>query len=146
MDSETNIVEVTMNNIAEHPQAICFINPKQEHYHKKVEWLKEQFDNGLKIKLLYLQGEKNQLQNYQNLTILYSRQCPWVPRFIEEVKPFLEQEQLNPTIIELKTAAQAQQAPSLYGVFNLIYNGKLLADRYISTTRFMNIVRKEIQA
>jgi len=28
-------------------------------------------------------------------------------------------------VIELKSAVQAQKAPSLYGVFNLIYDGKL---------------------
>ncbi|MCP4751421.1 MAG: hypothetical protein GY866_11040 [Proteobacteria bacterium] len=43
-----------------------------------------------------------------------------------------------------KNAEDAQKAPSLYGVFNLIYKGKLLADRNISITRFKNIVKKEI--
>ncbi len=55
---KTNIVKVTIDNITEHPQAICFINPKHELYHKKVRWLREQFKNGLVIKLLYLEGEK----------------------------------------------------------------------------------------
>jgi len=252
MNFETNIVEVTAENIADHPQAICFINPKHELYHKKIDWLNGQFEIGLKIKLLYLKGEKRpigfieytpgeycwrsvdakaymfihclwtngkkyqhqglgrrlidevekdakkmmgiavitsdksfmankeiflkhgyavvsesgkeqllakqfrngpspsindwqaELAKYNGLTIVFSQQCPWVARFVEEVKPTLEDLKLNPTIVELKTAAQAQKAPSLYGIFNLIYDGKLLADRYISTTRFLNIVRKEI--
>jgi hypothetical protein len=54
MNLKTRIVEVTVNNIAEHPQAICFINPKHEFFHKKVDWLKEQFEIGLQIKLLYI--------------------------------------------------------------------------------------------
>lgn len=249
----SRIVNITTDNIADHPQAICFINPKHELYPKKIEWLKKQFKKGLKIKLLYLENEKkpvgfieyvpgeqcwravnakgymfihclwtngkkhqhqglgtllikevekdakgtlgvavvtsdksfmaeraifekldyqmvaesgkdqllakqfkqgplpsinnwqNQLKKHQDLTIVYSRQCPWVPRFIEEVQPILKQKKLAPKVIELKTPAQAQKAPSLYGVFNLIYNGKLLADRYISTTRFKNIVNKEIK-
>jgi len=254
MNFKTNIVEVTADNIKEHPQAICFINPKHEFYHKKIDWLKEQFENGLRIKLLYLNGEKKpigfieyvpgehcwrsvnakgymfihciwtngkkhqhkglgsllikevekdardmlgvvlitsdksfmatkeiflkngykiisesgkdqlmakqfrngpfpsvnnwqgELTKYKGLSIVYSKQCPWVARFIEEAKPIFEDKKLQPTIIELKTAAQAQKAPSLYGVFNLIYNGKLLADRYISTTRFLNIAKKEIKS
>ncbi len=253
MTPQTTIVRVTRENLAEHPHAICFINPKHELYHKKVEWLGEQFDRGLVIKLLYIDGQKrpvgfieyvpgeqcwravdatgymfihclwingkaiqhqglgtqlirdverdaqemlgvavvtsdrsfmanrdifirngydvvtesgneqllvksfrngplpslllhqSRLEAYEGLTILYSKQCPWVARFIEEVKPILEQENLQPTITELTTPQQAQQAPSLYGVFNLIYNGKLLADRYISTTRFKNILKKEIK-
>ena len=247
-------VDVTTDNIADHPQVICFINPKHEFYHTKITWLRQRFKKGLKIKLLYLKGEKKpigfveyvpgehcwrsvsakgymfihclwthgkkhqhqglgtllikevekdakgmlgvavvtsdksfmvkraifekqgykllsesgkeqllvkqfkkgsmpsinnwqgQLKKHQGLTIIYSAQCPWVPRFIEEVKPILKQKKLNPKIVELKTAAQAQKAPSLYGVFNLIYNGKLLADRYISTTRFLNIVKKDIES
>lgn len=43
---------------ADTPGAICFINPKHEFYHKKVEWLNEQFEHGLKIKLLYLEEQK----------------------------------------------------------------------------------------
>lgn len=254
MNSKMNIIEVTTDNIKEHPQAICFINPKHEFYHKKIDWLKEQFANGLRIKLLYLEGEKrpigfieyvpgehcwravnakgylfihcvwtngkkyqhkglgsllikevekdardmlgvvvitsdksfmttkeifskngyriisesgkdqlmakqfrngplpsinnwqDELKKFKGLTIVYSKQCPWVARFIEEVKPIFKDKKLEPTIIELTTAAQAQKAPSLYGVFNLIYDGRLLADRYISTTRFLNISKKEIES
>ena len=89
---------------------------------------------------------QDELAKHKNLTIVYSKQCPWVARFIKDVKPILEKENLQPKVIELKTAAQAQKAPSLYGIFNLIYDGKLLADRYISTTRFQNIVNKEIKS
>ena len=35
MIPETNVVEVTADNISRHPQAICFINPKHEYYSKK---------------------------------------------------------------------------------------------------------------
>jgi hypothetical protein len=226
MNFNPTIVDVTSDNIDKHPQAICFINPKQETYHKKVEWLENQFANGLKIRLLYIENEKRpvgfieyvpgeycwravnakgymfihclwingkkyqhqglgsllikeaeydaynmmsesgkeqlmikqfkegllpsfnnwqkELATYKNLTIVYSKQCPWVPRFIEEVKPILEKEKLEPDIVEIENAEQAQKAPSLYGVFNLIYNGKLLSDRYISTTRFSNIIKKNV--
>ena len=47
-------------------------------------------------------------------------------------------------ITEIKTAKEAQQAPSGYGVYSLVYNGKLLSDHYISNTRFKNILKKEI--
>jgi hypothetical protein len=252
MNLKTTIIRVTEKNLAGHPQAICFINPKQESYPEKVNWLKQQFKIGLVIKLLYLEGEKKargfieyvpgefcwravnakgylfihclwtngkpyqhqglgtlliqeaekdgrdllgiavltsdhsfmanreiflkngysvvsesgkeqlllkrfregpgpsindrekELKKYRDLTILYSKQCPWVARFVREIGPILEKEKLNPAMIEIKTAEEAQQAPSLYGVFNLIYNGRLLADRYISARRFMNILEKEI--
>lgn len=253
MSPQTNIVEVTPDNLTQHPQAICFLNPKHDSYRKKIGWVEEQFDKGLKIKLLYLEGERrpigfteyvpgeycwrsvdakgymfihclllsgikyhnrgfgtqlirevekdaegmsgvavvtgdksftanknifiknnyaivsesgkdqllakrfnedplpsindweSQLEQYRGLAIVYSRQCPWVTKFIDEVGPILKEKDLNPQIVELKTAAEAQKAPSVYGIFSLIYNGKLLADRYISKTRFMDIIEKEIK-
>jgi len=247
------IIEVTEDNLFDHPGAICFINPKHELYDRKIHWLKEQFKVGLKIKLLYLEdvkkpvgfieyipgencwravnaegymfihclwtnGKKYQhqglgsmliheaekdtrgnagvcavtsdkgfmsskniflkngysalsdsgkeqlmvkqfkkrplpkinnwqdkLKEYQGFYMIYSRQCPWVARFIEEVKPVLREKNLEPKIIELKNHEDVQNGPSLYGAFNLIYNGRLFADRYISTTRFLNIVKKDIE-
>ncbi|MEZ5197460.1 MAG: YoaP domain-containing protein [Bacteroidales bacterium] len=43
----------------------------------------------------------------------------------------------------LKTAKEAQEAPSGYGTYSLVYKGKLLSDHYISNTRFKNILNKE---
>ncbi len=252
MIPEAKIVEVTAENLSEYPQAICFINPKHETHHLKVNWLEKQIKLGLRIKLLYVKDQKrpfgfveyvpgehcwrsvdargymflhclwtngkklqrqglgtvllkevekdagdmngvavltsdksfmanreifekngytiaaesgkeqlmvkqfrksalpgindweSELKKYQDLTIVYSKQCPWVARFIQEVKPVLKQEKLTPKIIELKTPQDAQHAPSLYSVFNLIHEGRLLADRNISITRFKNILKKEI--
>ena len=253
MSLKTTIIDITVDKIQDYPQIICFINPKHDLYNLKINWIKEQYEKGLKIKLLYIEGEKKpigfieyipgencwrsvnakgymfihclwtngkkhqhqglghllikevekdahdmlgvaiitsdkafmankniflkneykivaesgkdqllvkqftgeplpsinnweaELQKYEGLTIVYSKQCPWVARFIEEFKPILEKEKLEINIVELKSAAQAQKAPSLYSAFNLIYNGKLLADRYISTTRFINIIKKELK-
>ena len=254
MSSKTTILDVTLDNIADHPQVICFINPKHAYYPLKIDWLRKRYRDGLKTKLLYLEdvkrpigfietipgeyawravsaegtlfihclwtnGKKFQHQGLgrellkaaekdavgksgvavvtsdgsfmankdlflkngyevldesgadqllfkrlnpgpapsindwnselaefkgKRLTIVYSKQCPWVARFIEECRPILKKENLDVTVIELQTAADAQKGPSLYGVFNLIYDGRLLADRYISTTRFQNIINKEI--
>lgn len=247
------IVDVNENNIRDYPQAICFINPNHPSFSHKIAWLESQFKYGLKIKLLYVDGEKKpvgfieyvpgefcwravqangymfihclyvngnkfknhgigktllelveqdaremagvavlvsdasfmatrslflkngyqvvaetgkdqllvkqfrdaplpaltnnkeNLEKYTNLTILYSAQCPWVARFIDEVNPLLESYGIKADIIEIRTPGEAQQAPSAYGVFNLVYNGKVLADRYISVTRFKNIMDKEIR-
>ena len=81
-------------------------------------------------------------EKYKGLHILYSRQCPWVARLIEEIREEGITEQLGITIAEIRTAAEAQQAPSFYGVFNFIHDGKVLADRYVSLTRFKNILKK----
>ena len=48
-------------------------------------------------------------------------------------------------LFELKTAKDAQNAPSVYASFNLVKNGRLLADHYISSKRFQNIINKELK-
>ncbi len=251
---EYKIVEVNSENIQEHPQVICFINPKHESYGHKIAWFEKRFSEGLRIKLLYLEGEKKpvgfieyvpgkqcwrpvdaegymfihciwtngkkiqhqglgskliaevekdaegtmgvavitsdksfmstseifrkmeyevvdtsgkeqllvkhftndqspsirdwqaELKKYdKGLTIFYSSQCPWVARFVDEVKPLLNEKGITANIIEMTSAEQAQNAPSLYGAFALIWNGKLLADRNISLTRFKNILKKDMK-
>lgn len=248
------IVQVTPDNLKEHPQAICYINPKHESYNLKAEWLKQRQKEGLVIKLLYPEGEKkaqglieytrgenawravsapgymfihciwvysneykgkglgkvllndcikdaekqslngvavlvsndafmaksalfrkngftvadnakpgfellvkqfgdaplpkfndwqSSLKTFQGLQIVYTKQCPWVARFVSELESYTKEKGLKLTITELKTPAEAQAAPSPYTTFNLINNGKLLADHYISMTRFNNILKKE---
>jgi acetyltransferase (GNAT) family protein/YoaP-like protein len=247
------IIDVDENNISQYPPK-CFLNPKNEGYQIKIEWLKKRFSEGLKIKLLYLEtkcigfieyvpGEyawravdakgymfihciwispnkhkekgygsllvkecikdakkegkygvavvtsegpfmagkdlflknefksiasakpsfelmvkslkegslpkfndwEKQLSKYEGLNIIYSNQCPWVVRSIKELSETTKKKGLELKVTELKNAEQAQNAPSLYAVFNLIYNGKLLMDHYISNTRFLNIINKEIK-
>lgn len=98
------------------------------------------FKNG---KLPLIKDWKSQLVKYKGLHIVYTRQCPWVARMIDEISESEQVKKLGLQITEMKTSVEAQNAPSLYATFNLIYNGKLLADRYISVTRFNNILKNE---
>ncbi len=88
---------------------------------------------------------EQQLKNYQGLNIVYSDQCPWVARSIKELDGIARDNNQELKITELETAKQAQNAPSIYSVFNLVYDGRLLADHYISNTRFLNILHKELK-
>lgn len=88
---------------------------------------------------------ESQLSKYEGLNIIYTNQCPWVSRSIEELIEIANKEGLKLKLIELKDAKDAQNAPSIYASFNLIYNRKLLADHYISSKRFLNIIQKEIK-
>lgn len=47
---------------------------------------------------------------------------------------------------KIETVKEAKQAPSGFGVFSLLHNGKLLEDHYISATRFRNILKKEMKS
>ena len=252
--NEFKIIEVNENNIQEYPPK-CFLNPKNEGYQIKLDWLKKRFLEGLKIKQLYLENEnkcngfieyvpgeyawravdakgylfihciwispnkykekgyasillnevineadnedklgvavvcsegsfmagkelflknefesieyskpydlivktlkkghlpkfkdwKKQLKKYKGLNIIYSNQCPWVSRSIDELAVTAKEYGLKLKVIELKTAKDAQNAPSIYSSFNLVYDGKLLSDHYISKKRFQNIIKKEFK-
>ncbi len=249
------IRNINKNNISQY-EPTCFLNPKNEGYQKKLEWLKDRFSEGLKIRQLYLENEKKatgfieyvpgeyawravdakgylfihcmwispnkykkkrygsllikecikdaekqgksgvavltsegpfmagkdiflkngfksiasakpsfelmvktlkdggplpklmdyekQLSKYEGLNIIYSNQCPWVARSIKDMVETAKSKDLKLKVTELKSAKEAQDAPSVYATFNLVYNGKLLADHYISDTRFLNIINKEI--
>ncbi|MCK4995936.1 MAG: GNAT family N-acetyltransferase [Thermoplasmatales archaeon] len=88
---------------------------------------------------------EKELSKYKGLNIIYTNQCPWVARSIIEINEIAKKEGLKFNVTELKTPKDAQNAPSLYASFNLIYDGKLLSDHYISAKRFRNIINKEIK-
>ncbi len=248
------MVTVDAANLADHPQAICFINPKHPTFRLKRDWLLKRFEEGLKIRLLYEEGDKRpagfieyvpgencwravdapgylfvhcvwvssvkhrgkgygsallqecireseaagmagvavmtstdafmaghelflkngftevaaagrhyrllarqnrpgpwpafrdweaELRKLRGLHIIWSPQCPWVGRFVEETGKNLAGRGIQATLTEITTPAQAQKAPSPYAVFNLVKDGRLLAGHYISATRLDNILRKE---
>ena len=86
---------------------------------------------------------RSQLKQYQGLHLVYANQCPWVARSVKEIRTTASELGLGIQVTELKTAEEVHRAPSVYGIFSLVFNGKLLADHYISITRFRNILRKE---
>ncbi len=88
---------------------------------------------------------QKQLGKYKGLNIVYSNQCPWVARFIKEIDEIIQAKGLRIKIAELRTARQAQAAPSIYGVFTLLQDGRILADHYISQRRFLNILNKDLK-
>jgi len=57
----------------------------------------------------------------------------------------VREEDLKVRVTVLKSAAEAQRAPSYYGVFNLLWNGRLLSDHYVSRGRFRNLLKKEMR-
>ena len=80
----------------------------------------------------------------KGLHLIYSAQCPMLPKSVEDLSAMAAENGLELTVHVLDTPAKAQGAPSYYGVFNLVWNGRLLADHYVSGGRFKNILRKEI--
>lgn len=78
----------------------------------------------------------------KGLTILWSSQCPYGAKAVEEMIETANQRGIKFRAIELKSAREAQAAPTPYAVFSILYNGEVVADHMVSNTRFKNILRQ----
>jgi hypothetical protein len=86
----------------------------------------------------------NQTEQYgKGLTIVRCAQCPHIAKFAAEIEEAAVHEFNVPTtVVTLETHRDAQNAPTPYAAFSLIYDGRLIADHQVSRTRFRNIMRK----
>ena len=91
----------------------------------------------------FINWEDN-LNKYKGLHLIYANQCPLFIKSVDEMKQTAKSYGLDLQVTVLKSANEAQQSPSGYGTYCLVYNGKILSDHYISNTRFKNILNKEI--
>ena len=81
------------------------------------------------------------LARFQGLHVIYSAQCPMLQKSVDDLGKVASDLGLELKVTVLQSAAQAQTAPSYYGVFNLVWNGQLLSDHYVSKARFRNILK-----
>lgn len=80
------------------------------------------------------------------LVILYSDQCPYISKFLSDMKSSNTDKEfgVEAKMVEIKSAGEAQECPSTYGIFTVLYNGRVLTTNPISNTRFKNILNKEV--
>lgn len=87
---------------------------------------------------------KQQAQ-YTGWNLVYADQCPWHEKSVLALQKAAREYGVELKIKKILSAQEAQQAPSGFGVFSLLYNGKLLEDHYLSETRFRNILAKTLK-
>ncbi|MEO1434944.1 MAG: YoaP domain-containing protein [Bacteroidota bacterium] len=80
--------------------------------------------------------------DYSGWHLVYSDQCPWHEKAVDALHQTAQTLGLDLNIHRLASPAEAQRAPSGFGTFCLLKDGQLLAEHYISATRFKNIVKK----
>lgn len=79
----------------------------------------------------------------RGLTVIRSGQCPYIAKFAAEIAETAEQEcGIQARMVDIRSWQDAQNAPTPYAVFALIYKGRLVADHQISRARFRNIMKK----
>ena len=83
------------------------------------------------------------LEQHEGWHLLYADQCPWHLKSVTAIKDVALEQGVPLQVTRLNDPVEAQQGPSGFGTFALIKDGKLLADHYLSATRFRNILKKE---
>jgi L-amino acid N-acyltransferase YncA len=81
-------------------------------------------------------------KKYKGWHLVYADQCPWHEKSVYDLLNIALDIGIDLKITKLESCEEAKNAPSGFGVFALLHNGKLIEDHYISATRFKNILQK----
>ena len=84
-----------------------------------------------------------QQNKYLGWNLIYADQCPWHEKSVADIKTSATNNGVQLNVIKIFKPQEAQNGPSGFGTYALIRDGELLADHYISKTRFENILKKE---
>ncbi len=90
-------------------------------------------------------GWDKRLKKYKGMNVIYSNQCPYHIKSAYEVSEYCAQFGIDVNVKEISTAKQAQKAPTPFGAFWIVYDGKLVADHYVSKGRMKNILSRELK-
>jgi GNAT superfamily N-acetyltransferase len=83
------------------------------------------------------------LKKYKKgLTILAADQCPMLPKCVKDIAEASRALGLKPKVVRIRSAKESRELPTPYGVFSIVYDGKLIAERPISSRRFKNIMSR----
>ena len=83
------------------------------------------------------------LQRYKKgLTILAADQCPLVSKWMGDIAQAARALGLEPKVVRINSANESRELPTPFGVFSILRDGKLIAERPVSATRFTNIMRE----
>jgi GNAT superfamily N-acetyltransferase len=77
----------------------------------------------------------------KGLTILAADQCPYVAKSAERIAEASRTLGLEPKVVRVTSAQASRELPTPYGVFSIIYDGRLIVERPTSATRFTNIMQ-----
>lgn len=83
-----------------------------------------------------------QLTQYKGWNLVYSDQCPWHDKSVRDLAQSAIDNGIKLNVKKLTIPKEAQNAPSGFGSYALIKDGRLLADHYTSRTRFENIIKE----
>jgi GNAT superfamily N-acetyltransferase len=83
------------------------------------------------------------LKRYKKgLTILAADQCPMIPKCVKDIAEASRALGLKTKVVRVRSPKQSRELPTPYGVFSIVCDGKLIAERPVGARRFTNIMSK----
>jgi hypothetical protein len=77
------------------------------------------------------------------LTILRTDQCPYIPLAVQILADAAGEMGPKTRIIEIKSRAELQErSPTPYGVFHVVFDGRLLGYHYLAKEDFIKLLRQ----
>jgi predicted GNAT family acetyltransferase len=104
------------------------------------ELLVKKFKKAAPDPRLIVDRERALKRHTKGLTILAADQCPYVVKSVERISQAARALGLKPKVVRVRSAKQSRELPTPYGIFSIVYDGKLIAERPISARRFTNIM------
>lgn len=74
------------------------------------------------------------------LVLNYSNQCPHTEKYVQIIKKVADSRELKIKINKYKNKSQAQNAPSPFTAYSLLYNGKFITNEVLSEKKFIKIL------
>jgi len=82
--------------------------------------------------------DKKSSQFGNGLTILRSDQCPYISDAVKIISDAAAELEIKTRVIELNNCQEVRDlSPSAFGVFNVVYNGKLFSYHYLTKKDFL---------
>ncbi len=106
------------------------------------ELLVKKFDQTAPNPRFIVNNERPLKRHSKGLTILAADQCPYVSNTAEKIAVSSRALGLKPKLVRVGSAKASRELPTPYGVFSILYDGKLIAGRPISATRFLSIIMR----
>jgi len=100
----------------------------------------KEIKKGFKPSFINWEENKSRVKGYK---MLYANQCPMFAKCVNDLTETAREQSASLKISEIQKSGDAQNAPSGYGVMNIMKDGKVIADHNISSGRFKNILNKE---
>jgi len=96
------------------------------------ELLVKRFDDAAPLPAFPQDWDERASRYGSGLTVIHADQCPYINDAIKQYLELAEEKSVEAQVIKLESSQELRDtAPSAYGVFNVVYNGRLVTYHYM---------------